>query len=205
MFVVYNGTKAKTTRFSVFTPITKEVRERDVEMEFAHLNERLDKECAMTNEKAVPKRPVGRSKKETVAELLRPTAAPMKPSSKMTKKVRVYYCNWFTPTLWPPIFKAVKQHRNLQEALDFLRSAYRLLEDLSCVYDNLSRSSMNGWFHSNGDLKDNIKRCVELGTYFAKSTQHCPVLASYPHFKNEICEVLRKQRAAGQPLYGSCI
>jgi hypothetical protein len=64
---------------------------------------------------------------------------------------------------------------------------------------------MNGWFHSNGDLKDSIKRCVKLGTYFAKSLQHCPIFASYLELKNEICEVLRKQRAARQPLYGSCI
>jgi hypothetical protein len=72
-------------------------------------------------------------------------------------------------------------------------------------FDDLNRNNMNGWFHSNGDLKDSIKRCVELGTYFAKSSQHCPVLASYPKLKNEICEVLRKQRATSQPLYGSCI
>jgi hypothetical protein len=197
--------KQRQLDLAFFTPITKEEREKDAEMEFACLNKRLDKERATANEKAVPKRPVGRPKKEKVAELLRPTATPMKPSSKKTKKVRGHYHNWFTPTLWPPTFKAVKQHRNLQEALDFLRSAYRLPGDLSCVYDNLNRSSMSGWFHSNGDLKDSIKRCVELGTYFAKSSQHCPILASYPELKNEICEVLRKQRAAGQPLYGSCI
>jgi hypothetical protein len=197
--------KQRQLDLAFFTPITKEEREKDAEMEFACLNKRLDKERATANEKAVPKRPVGRPKKEKVAELLRPTATPMKPSSKKTKKVRGHYHNWFTPTLWPPTFKAVKQHRNLQEALDFLRSAYRLPGDLSCVYDNLNRSSMSGWFHSNGDLKDSIKRCVELGTYFAKSSQHCPILASYHEVKNEICEVLRKQRVVGQPLYGSCI
>ena len=61
---------------------------------------------------------------------------------------------------------------------------------------------MYGWFHLNGVLKDNIKRCVELNTYFAKSTQHCPILASYPLLKEKICEVLRKQMIVGQPLYG---
>jgi hypothetical protein len=184
--------KHKQLDLAYFTPITKEERKKDAKMEFACLNKRLDKERAMENEKVVPKRPMGRPKKEKVAELLRPIATPMKPSSKKTKKVRGHYHNWFTPTLWPPIFKAIKQHRNLQEALNFLRSAYRLLRNLNCVYDNLNRSSMNGWFHSNGDLKDSIKRCVELGTYFAKSSQHCLVLASYPELKNEICEVLRK-------------
>jgi hypothetical protein len=77
-------------------------------MEFARLNESLVKERAMTNEKVVPKRAVGRPKKEKVAELLRPTTTPMKPSSKTTKKIRGSYRNWFTPTLWPPIFKVVK-------------------------------------------------------------------------------------------------
>ena len=89
--------------------------------------------------------------------------------------------------------------------MNFLRSAYRKPRDLSCVYDNLSRGTIYGWFHSNGVLKDNIKRCVEIGTYFAKSTQHCQILASYPLLKEKICEVLKKQRIAGQLLYGVCI
>jgi hypothetical protein len=107
-------------------------------------------------------------KKEKVAELLCPIAVPMKPASKMTKKVRGYYQNWFTPKHWPLIFTTVKQHRNIPEALGFLRSAYRKPGDLSCIYDNLNRSTMIGWFHSDGTLKDGIKRCVELGNYFAK-------------------------------------
>jgi hypothetical protein len=99
----------------------------------------------------------------------------------------------------------VKQHRNIPEALDFLRSAYRKLGDLSCIYDNLNKSTMTGWFHFDGTLKDSIKRCVELGNYFAKSAHHCPILAPFPDLKKEICEVLSKQRAAGQPLYLSGI
>jgi hypothetical protein len=106
--------KQRQLDLAFFTPITKEEREKDAKMEFACLNKRLDKERATANEKAVPKRHVGRPKKEKVVELLRPTAMPMKPLSKKTKKVRGHYHNWFTPTLWPPIFKAIKQHRNLQ-------------------------------------------------------------------------------------------
>ena len=64
---------------------------------------------------------------------------------------------------------------------------------------------MYGWFHSNGVLKDNIKRCIEFDTYFAKSTQYCPILASCSLLKEEICEVLKKQRIVGQPLYRVCI
>jgi hypothetical protein len=76
--------KQRQLDLAFFTPITKEEREKDAEMEFACLNKRLDKERATANEKAVPKRPVGRPKKEKVAELLRPTATPMKQSSKKT-------------------------------------------------------------------------------------------------------------------------
>ena len=64
---------------------------------------------------------------------------------------------------------------------------------------------MYEWFCPNGDLKPNYKRCVELGNYFAKSKQHCSVLADYLLLKDELCEVLKKQRAAGQPLYAVCI
>ena len=60
---------------------------------------------------------------------------------------------------------------------------------------------MNGWFYSNEILKDNIKRCFKLDTYFTKSIQHCSILASYHLLNEEICEVLKKQRIVGQPLY----
>jgi hypothetical protein len=59
---------------------------------------------------------------------------------------------------------------------------------------------MYKWFHPNGDLKENYKRCMELGTYFDKASQHCPILVDYPALRDEICNVLRKQRAGGQPL-----
>ena len=59
---------------------------------------------------------------------------------------------------------------------------------------------MYEWFHPNGDLKENYKRCVELDTYFDKTSQHCPILDDYPTLRDEICNVLRKQRAGSQPL-----
>jgi ferric iron reductase protein FhuF len=89
---------------------------------------------------------VGRPSKEKVAELLQPTSIPMKPTANSRKKVIGPYQNWFNPILWPPIFTTVKQHRNIQEALDFLKYAYRQSGDLSCVYDHLNRCTMNRWF-----------------------------------------------------------
>ena len=41
---------------------------------------------------------------------------------------------------------------------------------------------------------------MELGTYIDKASQHCPILGDYLVLKDEICNVLRKQRANGQPL-----
>jgi hypothetical protein len=61
------------------------------------------------NEKAMPKRPVGRPKKEKVAELLRPTATPMKPSStigsllpyghlflKLSNNIEIFKKHWIS-------------------------------------------------------------------------------------------------------------
>jgi hypothetical protein len=64
---------------------------------------------------------------------------------------------------------------------------------------------MYSWFHTNGTLKDNIQRCVKLGTYFTKSAQHYPILDKFPLLKEEICQALNKQRIVGQPLYASSI
>jgi hypothetical protein len=59
---------------------------------------------------------------------------------------------------------------------------------------------MYEWFHPNDDLKENFKCCVKLGTYFDKASQHCPILGDFSALRNEICNVLRKQCASGQPL-----
>jgi hypothetical protein len=131
--------KQKQLDLGFFVPISKEEREINAAREFASLNERLQKEPAGEE---ITKRPVGRPKKEKENVLLRPSTVAMKPTTKASKKVRRRYTNWFTPTLWPPIHSAVKQHRSILNALGFLRSAYRKPRDLSCVYDSLSRQSM---------------------------------------------------------------
>ena len=103
-----------------FIPISKEERLINAEKDFETLHERLEEEHALS--KVVFKRPVGRPKKELKAMLLKPKVEPMK---KTTKKVRGPYTNWFTPTLWPPIFAAMKQFRSAQGAVDYLRAAWR--------------------------------------------------------------------------------
>ena len=193
--------KYKQIDSAFFVSISKDERERAVEREFASLNARLEMEQAMPKEEVV-KRLVGRPKMDKRAVLYRPSLEPMK---KSRNKVRKKYFNWFTPQLLPLIFRAIQEYCSIGDAWNFLRSAYRLPGDLNNVYNHLSKGTMYGWFHTNGTLKDNIQRCVELGTYFTKSTQHCPILDKFPLLKEEICQVLNKQRAVRQPLYASFI
>ena len=97
-----------------FAPISKEEMERRSELEFAVLNDKLEKEQFMIKH-ALPKRPVGRPKKDGTAPFLKPKVERMKP---LVSKPRGNYKNWFTPSLWPPIFKAM-QH----ECIDVLEGS----------------------------------------------------------------------------------
>ena len=186
-FIVAMAPTKKRLDLGFFTPISKEEMERRSELEFAVLNNKLEKERSMIKH-ALPKRPVGRPKKDRTAAFLKPKVERMKP---LVSKPRGNYKNRFTPSLCPPIFKAMQQARNITNALMYLRAAYRQPGSLHSPYDSLARSTMYEWFHPNGELKKNYKRCVELGTYFDKASQHCPTLCVYPALKDEICNVLR--------------
>ena len=104
-----------------FVPINKEEMERRSELEFAVLNNKLEKERSMTKN-ALLKRPVGRPMKDATTPFLKPKVKRMKP---LISKLRASYKNWFTSSLWPPIFKAMQQTRNITNALMYLRAAYR--------------------------------------------------------------------------------
>ena len=185
-----------------FVSITREKREVKIEKEFSTLNQRLErKQSRPIKENFKPL--VGRPR-QTETVLLKPKVEKMK-RTVGTKKVRGSYTNRFTLILWPLIFNAMKQHRSIGGVWNFLRSAYRKFGEISCVYDNLSQSSMREWFHPNGNLKNTCKHCVEFGTYFVKSTQHCSILDSHVLLKEEICTILKKMRKGGQPLYTVCI
>ena len=79
--------------------------------------------------------------------------------------------------------------------------SYKKPCDLFTVYDGLSKNSMRDWFHLNGELKDKYKKCVEFGTYFAKSAQHrTPVSKSQPpNLKEENYTILKKIRWQNDP------
>ena len=103
-----------------FAPISKEEMKRRSELEFAVLNNKLEKERSMTKH-PLPKRPVGRPRKDGTTSFLKPKVERMKP---LISKPRGNYKNWFTPSLWPPTFKAMQQARNITNALMYLRASF---------------------------------------------------------------------------------
>ena len=120
-FVVAMAPTQKRLDLGFFAPISKEERERRLELEFAVLNNKLEEERSMTKH-ALPKRPVGRPMKDKTTSFLKPKVERMKP---LVSKPKGSYKNWFTPSLWPPIFKSMQQARNITNALMYLRVAYR--------------------------------------------------------------------------------
>ncbi len=107
---------------------------------------------------------MGRPKKNTEAVLFKPKTK----SIASTKNVRGPYTNWFTLSLWPPIYVVMKQHQNILNALKYLKGAYTKLGKVDSVYDNLSRGTLVEWFHPNGKIMENHKHHVEHDTTFAK-------------------------------------
>ena len=144
---------------------------------------------------ALPKQSVGRPKKDGTAPFLNPKVERMKP---FVSKPRGNYQNWFIFSLWPPIFKAMQQTMNITTALMYLRAVYRQPRSSHNSYEHLAKGTMYECFYSNDDLKENYKRCVELDTYFDNASQHCLIFSDYHALRDEICNVLRKQRAGGQ-------
>jgi len=62
------------------------------------------------------------------------------------KKKRRSFTNWFVPDLWPFIEQAVKQHpKSLYEAL-FSLQHIRKPNRVGSPFDNLTISTLKGWF-----------------------------------------------------------
>jgi hypothetical protein len=56
-----------------------------------------------------------------------------------------------------------------------------------------------------GILREKYKQCVQDETSFTRGEQYTPILSKYPEIEEEIISTLKKQRAVGQPLYGTTI
>ena len=65
-------------------------------------------------------------------------------------------------------------------------------------YDYFAKNTIYDWFHPNGDLRELQALC---GTWYVfwQGLITLPYTRDYPTLKDEICNVLRKQRAGGQP------
>jgi hypothetical protein len=140
------------------------------------LGERLKEQAARREEaekaRLAAKRPVGRPKKSTTvpsAILIPVQASGQQPAAQNggeqgdaataketgvdasekpppTKKKRGSYTNWFVPDLWPFIEQAVKQHpKSLYEAL-FSLQRIRKPGRVGSPFDNLTISTLKGWF-----------------------------------------------------------
>jgi hypothetical protein len=99
----------------------------------------------------------------------------------------------------------MKRFRNYLSAVLYLRSSYKEPGESKSIYDGLRRSTLYGWFTTSGVLREKYQHCVQEETYFTKGDQHAPILSKYPEVEKEIISTLKKQRAAGQPLYGTTI
>jgi hypothetical protein len=62
-----------------------------------------------------------------------------------------------------------------------------------------------GWLTSTGVLREKYKQCVQDETSFTKANLHAPILSKYCDVKSVIVFILKKQRAAGQPLYRTIV
>jgi hypothetical protein len=64
---------------------------------------------------------VGKPKKELSVVLLTLKVEQMKPQIKIPK---VCYRNWFSPSIWLPIYATLKKHHNIQSALNYLKVVF---------------------------------------------------------------------------------
>ena len=189
---------------SLFTTLSKEEMEVNVESEFAALNSKLELEKAMKKPEA-EKRPVERPKKEMDVILLSTKLeTPVKSSSKPSMS-RGTYTNWFVPSLWDPIFETVSKHRNLPSALRYLQLKYIRPGENVSVYDKLAPSTLKEWFTSTGELKAGTKQYIFKETAaYTGGAQHADILANHPKLEEDIITLLKNHRDAGQSLYASC-
>jgi hypothetical protein len=116
------------------------------------------------------------------------------PTSKKLK-IRGHYTNWFEPSLWDPIFAAVRKHRKYQQCMQVLEDDVQ--ETGRELWYLRSRSNMYEWFTSTGELKDVYKKYVDEGSSnFQGGNQHCLILSNHQELKETIIEMLHAHKKA---------
>jgi hypothetical protein len=118
---------------------SKEEMQQSVARDFETLKTKMNEEAALQVE--VVKRPVGRPRNTLEATLLTPKVEEEESTSKMLK-VRGHYTNWYEPSLWVPIYAAIRKHRNINNTCKYLKMMYKKPGESYGTYEKLSRSSM---------------------------------------------------------------
>jgi hypothetical protein len=183
---------------SMFSKFSREEQSASIAKDLQVLGESLRMERTEAHANP-PKRPVGHPKKskEPLQPVLQQVEDEEVENGAPKKKRRGPYTNWFTSTLWPPILAVVKMQKNLGDALDYLQNHFKMPGQAHGPYQGLTRGTLYNWFTPNGEMRDGVKRFVEVGTYFTKSLQHTPILEDYPHVTTEIVKDLQEHRNVG--------
>ena len=127
--------------------------------DFETLKTKMDEEAALQVDSV--KRLVWRLRGTYEATLFIPKVEKKEPTSKKLK-IRGHYTNWFEPSLWDPIFAAVRKHRKYQQCMQVLEDDVQ--ETGRELWYLRSRSNMYEWFTSTGELKDVYKKYVDEGS-----------------------------------------
>ena len=126
------------------------------------------------------KHPIGRPPRVAEAVLLIPK---VEGQSFKRGMVRGPYTNWFKPSLWGPIYAAVKCYRSIYHAWKYFKMMHKNPWESQGTYENLSRDSMYEWFTSREEFKDGFKQYVDEGSsHFQGGFQHYPIL-----FRDDYC------------------
>ncbi len=200
------------------------------------MGERLKEQVARREEaekaRLAAKRPVGRPKKSTAvpsAILILVQAFEQQPAAQnggeqgdaitveetgvdasekppLAKKKRGSYTNWFVPDLWPFIEQAVKQHpKSLYEAM-FSLQHIRKPGRVGNPFDNLTISTLKGWFEKDVTgrfvLRRKYEEAIKLQSARSAAQDKGPrgILKDHPVAFQMIVDTLKGMRDSGQPL-----
>ncbi len=124
----------------------------------------------------------------------------------LANKKRGSYTNWFVPDLWPFIEQAVKQHsKSLYEAL-FSLQHIRKLGRVGSPFDNLTISTLKGWFEKDVTgrfvLRRKYEEAIKLQSARSIAQDKGPrrILKDHLVAFQMIVDTLKGMRDSGQPL-----
>jgi hypothetical protein len=122
------------------------------------------------------------------------------------KKKKGSYTNWFVPDLWPFIEQAVKQHpKSLYEA-SFSLQHIRKPSRVGSPFDNLTISTLKGWFEMDVTgrfvLRRKYEEAIKLQSARLAAQDKGPrgILKDHPMAFQMIIDTLKGMQDSRQPL-----